>query len=124
MTCPKCGSKVILEVGIRKYKCLFCKYKWEEGKKMIKIDKNLYIDADSNNLKLIEWEGNYDKKGKPSNQSILYFSTMKGLVNALIRQKVKESVRASNNLAELNSKIDKSIEFVNSVVSKMDSVDI
>jgi len=91
---------------------------------MIKIDKNLYIDADSNNLKLIEWEGNYDKKGKPSNQSILYFSTMKGLVNALIRQKVKESVRASNNLAELNSKIDKSIEFVNSVVSKMDSIDI
>jgi len=32
MTCPKCGSKVILEIGIRKYKCLFCKYKWEEGK--------------------------------------------------------------------------------------------
>ena len=54
---------------------------------MIKIDKNLYIDADSNNLKLIEWEGNYDKKGKPSNQSILYFSTMKGLVNALIRKR-------------------------------------
>ena len=91
---------------------------------MIKIDENLYIDADSNNIKLIEWEGKFDNKGKPYNQSILYFSTMKGLFDGLIRKKVRESVRVSNDLVELKRKIDESIEFVYGVVGKMDSIDI
>ena len=86
---------------------------------MIKIIEDTYLDADTNNYEIFEWNGRKDKNGSIKKQNVRYYATIEsaiaGLINRLTRKAIGKQEVA--DLQELLAKIKKLNQTVKDAVS-------
>ena len=84
---------------------------------MINIVDNIYLDADTNCLILVEWNGTYDKRGDLQGARRRYFSEPVALLNSILKILIRRAVVVSSDLQELNDRI----ESINNIIDEASS---
>jgi hypothetical protein len=91
-------------------------------KVMIRIIRDIYLDADDNCYMLVTWDGKTDKKGNPQNAHRRYYSELASLVTGLFKILSRDAIKSLTELSELNTKMTEITTIIADLAGRLDSM--